>query len=542
MDASTALDRGRTAYREHRWTEAIADYDAAEPEPATALDLEHLATAAFLVGRFEDGVAWLTRAHEAFLADGDLDDAARCAAWLGMHLMDVGDRARGGGWFARAQRLVDEHPEGRPDHGFLLVPQALAALYGGDAPSAASAFGQVAELARAAKDADLVALAELGLGQAEIMLGRPAAGLSRLDEVMVAVTAGEVSPVPSGIVYCAVLQCCRLTFDVQRAHEWTRALDRWCADRPDMVAFSGQCHAHRAALFLLHGAWADALVAAEEAQNRAERGDNDGLFSAWYQHGEVHRLRGDTDAATASYERAARAGFDPQPGLALLRLALGDAAGAHTMILAAADRLDPSERRWLLPATVEIQLGVRDVVAARATADELGELGRSNAMPMLSALIDQAEAAVLLAEDDARTSLTTSRRAWTRWRDLDAPYEAARCRVLAARACRVLDDEAGAAMELDAAREVFSELGALPALAAVEAARSTRPEPVGGLTTREVEVLRLVAAGGTNREIARDLYLSEKTVERHLSNIFAKLGLSSRSAATAYAFRHRLAD
>ena len=542
MDASTALDRGRTAYREHRWTEAIADYDAAEPEPATALDLEHLATAAFLVGRFEDGVAWLTRAHEAFLADGDLDDAARCAAWLGMHLMDVGDRARGGGWFARAQRLVDEHPEGRPDHGFLLVPQALAALYGGDAPSAASAFGQVAELARAAKDADLVALAELGLGQAEIMLGRPAAGLSRLDEVMVAVTAGEVSPVPSGIVYCAVLQCCRLTFDVQRAHEWTRALDRWCADRPDMVAFSGQCHAHRAALFLLHGAWADALVAAEEAQNRAERGDNDGLFSAWYQHGEVHRLRGDTDAATASYERAARAGFDPQPGLALLRLALGDAAGARTMILAAADRLDPSERRWLLPATVEIQLGVRDVVAARATAEELGELGRSNAMPMLSALIDQAEAAVLLAEDDARTSLTTSRRAWTRWRDLDAPYEAARCRVLAARACRMLDDEAGAAMELDAAREVFSELGARPALAAVEAARSTRPEPVGGLTTREVEVLRLVAAGGTNREIARDLYLSEKTVERHLSNIFAKLGLSSRSAATAYAFRHRLAD
>jgi DNA-binding CsgD family transcriptional regulator len=542
MDASTALDRGRTAYREHRWTEAIADYDAAEPEPATALDLEHLATAAFLVGRFEDGVAWLTRAHEAFLADGDLDDAARCAAWLGMHLMDVGDRARGGGWFARAQRLVDEHPEGRPDHGFLLVPQALAALYGGDAPSAASAFGQVAELARAAKDADLVALAELGLGQAEIMLGRPAAGLSRLDEVMVAVTAGEVSPVPSGIVYCAVLQCCRLTFDVQRAHEWTRALDRWCADRPDMVAFSGQCHAHRAALFLLHGAWADALVAAEEAQNRAERGDNDGLFSAWYQHGEVHRLRGDTDAATASYERAARAGFDPQPGLALLRLALGDAVGARTMILAAADRLDPSERRWLLPATVEIQLGVRDVVAARATAEELGELGRSNAMPMLSALIDQAEAAVLLAEDDARTSLTTSRRAWTRWRDLDAPYEAARCRVLAARACRMLDDEAGAAMELDAAREVFSELGALPALAAVEAARSTRPEPVGGLTTREVEVLRLVAAGGTNREIARDLYLSEKTIERHLSNIFAKLGLSSRSAATAYAFRHRLAD
>jgi DNA-binding CsgD family transcriptional regulator/tetratricopeptide (TPR) repeat protein len=512
MTTPTALDRGRTAYREHRFADAVAGLDEADRATATtALDLEKLATAASLVGRVEESVDWRTRAHEAFLADGDLDGAIRCAAWLGM--------------------------------GFLLIPEGLAALYGGDGARATAVFARAAELARAAKDADLVALGELGLGQAEIMLGRSAEGLARLDEVMVAVTAGEISPVPSGIVYCEVLQCCRLAFDVRRAREWTRALDRWCAERPDMVAFSGQCHAHRAELFLLHGAWADALAAAEEAQERSALGDPNGLFAAWYQLGEVHRLRGESDAAASSFEQAARTGFEPQPGLALLRLSQGEAAVARTMILATADRLDPAERRWLLPATVEIQLGAGDVAAARAVADELRELSRSSAMPMLLAVVEQAEAAVLLAEGDARGALTTSRRAWARWRDLDVPYEAARCRVIAARACRALDDEAGAAMELDAARVVFADLGAGQALAAAEAEWSAEPAPhPGGLSTREVEVLRLVAVGDTNREIAGELYLSEKTVERHLSNIFGKLGLSSRSAATAYAFRHGLAD
>jgi DNA-binding CsgD family transcriptional regulator/tetratricopeptide (TPR) repeat protein len=544
MDASTALDRGRTAYSEHRFTDAIDGLDAADRATATtAVDLERLATAALLVGRFEESVEWRTRAHEAFLADGDADGAIRSAAWLGMEFMYIGDLAQAGGWFARAQRLVDEDPDGHPDHGFLLVPDGLAALYGGDVERAVSSFARVAELARAANDADLVALGELGLGQAEIMLGRPADGLARLDEVMVAVTTGELSPIPSGIVYCEVLQCCRQTFDVRRAHEWTRALDRWCADRPDMVAFSGQCHAHRAELFLLHGAWADALAAAEEARERSELGDPNGLFGACYQLGEVHRLRGEPDAAVASYEQAARTGFEPQPGLALLRLAQSEVDLARAMILAAADRLDPAERRWLLPASVEIHLGAGDVPAARAVADELRELSVTSPMPMLLAIVEQAEASVLLAEGDARGGLTASRRAWARWRDLDVPYEAARCRLIAARACRALDDEASAVMELDAARAVLSELGAGQALAAVEAEWSAAPAPnPGGLSDREVEVVRLVAAGETNREIATDLFLSEKTVERHLSNIFAKVGLSSRSAATAWAFRHGLAD
>ena len=544
MTTPTALDRGRIAYLEHRFADAVAALDEADRElAASAADLEHLGIAAVLIGRFDEGIDALTRAHEAFLAEGDLDAATRCAAWLGMQLMDLGDRARAGGWFARAQRLVEQDLDGRPDHGFLFIPEGLAAFYAGDGERAAAAFEHVARFAREFDDADLRALGGLGLGRAKIMLGEPDAGLVILDEAMVSVTAGEVSPIPSGIVYCGMLQSCRLAFDVRRAREWTRALDHWCRARPDMVAFSGQCHAHRAALFLLHGAWDDALAAAEEAQERSEHGDRDGLFGAWYQHGEVLRLRGDFAAAQSSYDRAGRTGFEPQPGLALLRLAEGKAALARSLILSAVERFDPAERRGLLAPLVEIELGVGDVPAARAAADELAALSRASAMPMLQAIAEQADASVLLAEGDARAALTTSRRAWAGWRDLDVPYEAARCRVIAARACRALGDETSAAMELDAARTTFVELGARHALAAVDDESSaTRREPVGGLSAREVEVLRLVAAGGTNRQIAGELYLSEKTVERHLSNIFGKLGLSSRAAATAYAFRHGLAD
>jgi DNA-binding CsgD family transcriptional regulator len=543
MNAPTALDRGRAAYRDHRWSEAIAEFDRAEHEDAiTAEDLEHLATAQVLVGHPQEGVDTLTRAHEAFLEAEDVAGATRCAAWLGMQFMDLGDRARSTGWFARAQRLVEADPDSGPGGGFLLVPEALGALYAGDATRAAEAFGRAAEFARRFGDADLLALSHLGQGQARIMIGDPEAGLRLLDEVMVAVTAGELSPIPSGIVYCAVLQSCRLAFDLRRAEEWTRALDHWCHARPDMVAFSGQCQAQRAALFILHGAWGDAVTAVQAAQERAARGDRDARFSAWYQDGEVQRLRGEPDRAESSYERAAETGWEPQPGLALLRLAQGRTETAQSLIRGAVDRADPSERRWMLPAAVEVELAAGDVAAARTFTDELVALQRESATPMMRAMVDQAEAAVRLEEGDGGAAVVRARQAWARWRELDVPYEAARCRVLAARACRALGDEPSASMELDAARAVFSDLGALPALAAAEALMTPEaPGRAGGLTSRELEVLRLVAAGKTNRVIALDLYLSEKTVARHLSNIFAKIGVSTRSAATAYAFQHDLA-
>lgn len=316
------------------------------------------------------------------------------------------------------------------------------------------------------------------------------------------------------------------------------ALDHWCKARPDMVMFSGQCQAHRAELYLLHGAWTDALEAAKAAQERYRRGDRNAVYGAWYQQAEIQRLRGELDAAEDSYRRAGQGGFEPQPGLALLRLAQGRTQLAQTIIRRADGLADPATRRLLLPGVVEIELAAGDVTAARHAADQLAELAATAAMPMMQAIADQADSAVLLKEGDAGGALGKARRAWRVWRELDAPYEAARCRVLAALACRALGDEDSALMELAAARDVFAELGAAPALA--ETNVLSRTEVDGPLTPRELEVLRLVAAGKTNRVVAAELYISEKTVARHISNIFTKLGLSSRAAATAYAYEHGL--
>jgi DNA-binding CsgD family transcriptional regulator len=373
------------------------------------------------------------------------------------------------------------------------------------------------------------------------MLGRADEGLRLLDEAMVAVTAGEISPIPSGIIYCAVIDACHLAFDVHRAQEWTTALDRWCQAQPDLVPFSGQCRARRAELYVLHGAWSEALEAARIAQERLRLGDRDALFGAHYQQGEVERLRGDLDAAEESYRRANESGYDPQPGLALLRLARGNARSAQSSIRRAAGDADPATRRRRLPAQVEIELAAGDVAAARACAEELTALSRSSPMPVVQAVVHQADGNVLLAEGDAGGALRQLRRAWALWMDLDAPYEAARCRVASGRACRALGDEDSAVMELEAARAVLLELGAGPELAALDEMSADRSARVGsGLTPREVEIVRLVSTGMTNRLIAHELFLSEKTVARHLSNIFTKLGLPSRAAVTAYAYEHGL--
>lgn len=308
-----------------------------------------------------------------------------------------------------------------------------------------------------------------------------------------------------------------------------------------MIAFTAQCHSHRAALFLLHGEWDEALAAAENALHRSARGDPAGEYGAAYHLGEVHRLRGDFEAAESTYLRAGRTGFEPQPGMALLRLAQGHVGLAQSLIRSAADGAAPDERRVLLAAVVEIELAAGDVPAARRAVNELRELSADSPMPQLMAIADQAEASVLLAEGDAGAALVVARSAWRTWRDLDAPYEAARCRVLTARSLRMLGDRDAASMEIDAARSTFLALGAQPALSSreLQPTASSSPAP-GGLTTREIEVLRLVAAGKTNRLVAGDLYLSEKTVARHLSNIFGKLGVSSRAAATAFAYEHHL--
>ncbi|MCB5274723.1 Transcriptional regulatory protein DegU [Arthrobacter sp. SO5] len=555
----STLSHGREAYAERRWPDAVGQYTAADHDAGLpASDLEQLATAVILTGRGSEGVDILARAHLKYLADDDYPAAARCAVWTGMNLILLGEPARSAGWLARAQRIVEDLPEPCPFEGLLSIPAGLGALYQGDGATAVETFTRAADLGRARGDADSAALGTLGLGQAKIMLGELDDGLALLDEAMVAVTVGEISPIPAGIIYCAVIETCHLAFDLHRATEWTRALDRWCDAQQNLVAFSGQCQMHRAELYRLHGAWTEALEAAKTAQDLAFHGDRMATYGGFYEQGEIHRLRGAFDAAEACYLHAQETGFPPQPGLALLRLAQGRPDQARSLLRQAMEGVDPAYRRRLLAARVQIEVAAGDALAARAAVEELTSLCASTDMPMLHALAEQSQAVLLFHEGDPGAALVPLRRAWSRWLSLDAPFEAARCRALLARLCAALGDEESARLERESARAVFSELGAAPALSELEHSlplapdARTAPAPrtgndaqhaadAGPLTAREAEVVQLVSAGLTNRSIAAELFISEKTVARHLSNIFTKLGLTSRAAVTAYAYQHGLA-
>jgi ATP/maltotriose-dependent transcriptional regulator MalT len=361
---------------------------------------------------------------------------------------------------------------------------------------------------------------------------------------MVSVTAGELSPIVTGTVYCNTIGFWQSVYELRRAREWTEALTRWCAEQPDMVAHTGVCLVHRAEIMQLQGAWDAAF---EEARRAGER-FVDGVLNervcgkAFYRQGELHRLRGEIDAAEASYREASQRGYEPQPGLALLRLMEGKrdvAAAAIRRVVAEASQ--PRARAALLPAYLEIMLAAGEIEEARGACHELEKISRAHRSDLLRAMAAQAGGALALADGEPETALVELRKAWQAWEELEAPYEAARVRVLVGLGCRAAGDEDSAAWELDAARGVFDRLGAVPDVARVDSLRA-RPQTaaVHGLTPRELQVLRLVATGVTNRSIAAELVLSERTIDRHVSNIFTKLGVSSRAAATAYAYEHAL--
>jgi DNA-binding CsgD family transcriptional regulator len=374
-----------------------------------------------------------------------------------------------------------------------------------------------------------------------IYSGRVADGLERMDEALVAVMAGEVAPITAGNVYCSTIEACQEVSDFGRAGAWTHALTTWCDSQPGLVAFTGQCATHRGQLLRLHGAYADAV---EELDRAIERylsiGGDPALGLAHYERGETHRLRGDYDAAESAFASAAEHGHSAQPGRALLWLARGrrDAAAAAVGRLLA-ERQNPVHRSQVLAAAVEVLVATGDIDGAAVLADELCGIGDTFGCTALQAAGEYAVALVQLAHGGAAPALQAARRAVDAWSQLSAPYEVARSKMLVGRALRLLGDEESAVADLKAARKAFADLG----VAAAEreaAALLTEQRAPGGLSPRELEVLRLVASGKSNPEIAAQLVLSEKTVARHLSNIFTKLAVGSRTSAAAFAYEHHL--
>jgi DNA-binding CsgD family transcriptional regulator/tetratricopeptide (TPR) repeat protein len=538
------LQRGRESYARRQWLDAYESLSRADQgDPLGVEDLEPLATAAAMAGRVDVYLNVLERLYQAHLDAGEALRAARSAGWLGMNLALGGEMARAGGWFGRARRLVEGEGQDSVERGYLQLPVAFQHHAAGEYQAAHDAAVAAAEIGERFGDRDLVTVAVHMQGLARIQQGLVEDGLALMDEAMVAVTAGEVSPVFTGIVYCGVILACEEAFDVRRAQEWTAALARWCQEQPQMVAFTGRCLAHRAGIMQLRGEWHDALEEARLARERCEQAMNRAAAGqAFYQQGELYRLQGNVSAAEAAYRDANRFGREPQPGLALLLVAQGDPDGAAAAIRRVlGETSGPLDRARLLPAYAEILLALGDIESARGACNEFEEIAGGHESAMLNAMAAHVRGAVDLADGDAQGALGSLRRAWQGWQGLEAPYEAARARVLVGLACRELGDEVTAEMELDAARWVFQQLGAAPDLARVDSFTGrAAPGNTHGLSARELEVLRLVATGKTNREIASELVVSEHTVARHVQNIFAKLNVSSRTAAAAFAFEHEL--
>lgn len=532
------LSEARELFAGFRWrrcVDLLADFDARCGLDGDGLVL--LGLAAQLIGEDESAAAAFARAYQSFLDVGDVRGAVRSAMAGALALENAEEPVRSRAWAARAGRLVEEHDLGGGEAALVLAHRAHEQMDAGRVADALATAQEGERLALAVHDADAVVLSRLTIGFALLVRGERAEAIGVFDEIMLAVSSDETSPAVVGLCYCLAITACIAVRDVVRARAWTTTLDRWCAARPDLVAYRGTCLVHRAQMSTLRGNWTGALA---EAASAEELLVGTGAGQAAYQLGELHRLMGSDVAAEDAYRRANALGVQPEPGLSRLRTAQGrPEVAARTLRRLCTEPRPPADRAELLAALVDAELDLHELEAARDTAGQLRTAAEGLGSPLLHGLADQAEGVMLLAEKRPAEALDALRRAQQRWSDLDLPHACAQVRALAGRCLQAMGDEESAALEFEAARECFERLGAAPDLAQVPTTDGPRVRP-GGLTDREVEVIRLVAAGHTNRAIASRLCLSEKTVARHLANVYAKLDIPSRAAATAYAYDHGL--
>jgi DNA-binding CsgD family transcriptional regulator len=531
----------RDFYRRRAWADAYASLVCADQlQPLSREDLEVMGTCAYMSGRDAEFHSILERCYRAHLAAGEKTRAARIGFWLALTSLLQGHVGPATGWLTRACRLIESCD--CVEHGYLLLPVAEQNLAEGKTADAQTAAISACEIGVRFNNVDLIACARHLQGRALVQRGQIREGLALLDEAMLAVVAGELSPIMTGLMYCSVIDVCQQVCDLSRSREWTSAFAGWCEQQPEMMAFTSTCLVHRAEILQFTGAWPEAMREAARACDRCVRANRRLPGGAFYRQGEVYRLQGHFTAAEDAYLQASTLGCEPQPGLALLRMLqnrLDVARAAISRIVEAAT--EPLHRAKLLPAYVEIMLAAGEIESATRASSELEALAKHIDTDVLHALAGHARGAVELAHGDARTALGLLRGAFDIWQQLEVPYDAARARMLLGVACRSLGDTDTATLEFRAARSVLGRLGAAPDLARLDAIeRGEVPLDPQVLTTRELQVLRLVAAGKTNKRIARELSLSERTVDRHVSNILTKLDVSSRTAAIAYAYDHKL--
>ena len=544
MNKSGTKDKSSKFAHRKPWSELYEELLQKDRKQTLDADnLYSLALAAYFTGKDQECVDYLARLHHHYSEKNNIPRAVFCGFWIGMLLMTKGERARSSGWFARTSRLAEDFNDDCTEKSLLLIPIGLQFMYGGNPQKAFNIFQEAARAGERFNDPDLQTLGRLGSGQSLLRLNKVTEGLAMLDEAMVSVESDDISPIIIGIVYCAVIEECQKIYDLRRAQEWTTALSKWCSSQPDMVPFRGQCLIRRSQIMQYHGEWPEALDEMQRACHLLTRPPGEpAAGEAYYQLAELYRLLGNYQQAEKCYLQANNYGKKPQPGLSLLRLAQKQPELAAISIQnALGEAKNPYSRLALLPAFIEIMITGETLTDVPTAVDELSELAANFHTPYIQAVTAYSRGAFSLSQDDAASAQQELCEAKKLFTELNIPYETARTRLLLGQAYQLAGDADAAYLEITAAQWIFKELNAIPDLNKTESLlKENKNDNPHGLSKRELEVLRLVAAGDTNKSIASQLFISERTVERHLSNIFIKLDVNSRTAAGSFAHQHKL--
>lgn len=539
MTEATGADRVADIAASRAWSEVYSRLHDTDPTTLSPEDLDALAEAAWWLRHTEEALALKQHAYIELAERGQERWAAMTAWWLFYGHLYWGQRSQANGWLRRMQRHLESHPESL-ESAYLAFAEAETALHQERLEHARHKASIAVQLGQRYDHPDPVAMGLQIQGRALSKLGERHKGFELLDEAMTFAVSGQISDLLTGSVYCSVIHTCRDFGDLERAVEWTAAMQAWYEALPAVTPYHGLCRVYRGEVLGLCGMWTEAEAELRTASDTLKEIRPRAAAEALYDLGELSLRRGNLADADSAFTQAQKLGRDPQPGRTFLLLAQGRPDAAHASIAASLARppADVFQHARLLAAQVEAELAVRDLPSARRTADTLAELAAQSDNPALRATAALAAGSFHTAAGNAEAGVSSLRQAGAIWSELALPYEEAQARRLLGTALRLLEDEAGGQAELQAARATFSELGASLDVALIDAELGKRP---AGLTAREIEVLRLVASGATNREIADSLFISEHTVRRHIQNIFAKIGVSSRTAASAYAYRHHLA-
>lgn len=534
------LAEARDALARHDWQAA---HDAAgavvtksASEEAERADL--VAEAAWWLGRLDECIAAREQAYRAFEALGLTRRAGQCAVWLWEHHAIAAQPAIASGWLRRARRCL-EGDAGCVEYGALLLREAETAHGSTDLDRALALATEAVDLGRELRSDDLEAEALQTSGRILIDQGRVTEGMGHLDEAMLLAVEGRLGPYSTGKVYCSLISACEEVGDLDRAAEWTGATLRWSQQHPFAI-FPGICRVHHAVLLKRRGALAEAEREAARGCEELRHSHVANSIAAYAEVGDIRRRLGDLERAEEAFERARDLCGKPCGELALLRLAQGRVDTALAVVSECLrSSAQPLVRSRLLPVVVQVAIAAGRLDTAFEAMAELDEITATFGTPLLRATSLLVRGRAQLAQGDAIAACVTLSDAVDAWQALDIPYEVATARTLLGQALRDCGDDAGAVESFTAASALFDRIGARLD-ARLAGSQHAEPDRPAGLTEREVEVLRLVAEGLTNNEVASRLFLSAKTVSRHLSNIFTKIDVTSRAAATAFAFEHDL--